>query len=99
MRLSQANAAVIKAEVQNIFGRDARVWLFGSRVDDTARGGDIDLLIEADADPEYALNGELRLYARLIRRLGDQKIDIVVHREGTPLAPIHESALHTGQRL
>lgn len=99
MRLSQPNAAVIKKEVENVFGRDAKVWLFGSRVDDTARGGDIDLLVEADVDLEEALDKELRLYARLVRRLGDQRIDIVVHMLGAPLKPIHESARQKGLRL
>jgi predicted nucleotidyltransferase len=99
MRLSKQNAAIVKTEVEMVFGPDARVWLFGSRVDDAARGGDIDLLVEADVDREAALDKELRLYARLVRRLGDQRIDIVVHRMGTPLSPIHVSARQTGLRL
>ena len=31
-----------------LLGADARVWLFGSRVRDDVRGGDIDLPVEAD---------------------------------------------------
>ncbi|MGB5744700.1 MAG: nucleotidyltransferase domain-containing protein [Sedimenticolaceae bacterium] len=99
MRLSRANAAILKQEVEKVFGREARVWLFGSRVDDTARGGDIDLLVEADVGIDEALDKELRLHARLIRRLGDQRIDIVVHRLGAPLLPIHKSAFRSGVRL
>ena len=99
MRLSKPDAAIVKEEVEQVFGRDAQVWLFGSRVDDAARGGDIDLLVEADVDVEAAPDRELRLYARLIRRLGDQRIDIVVRRTGTPLSPIHQSAPQTGLPL
>jgi predicted nucleotidyltransferase len=99
MRLSRKKVEVIKAEVEDVFGQDAQVWLFGSRVDDSIRGGDIDLLVEADAGVEEAFNKELQLHARLVRRLGDQKIDIVIHRLGAPLLPIHESALRSGERL
>lgn len=99
MRLTEKQIRIIKEEVQRLFGVGASVWVFGSRVDDTARGGDIDLLIEADAQSEEALDKELRLYARLIRRLGEQRIDIIVHRTGAPYLPIHEVAQQTGERL
>jgi len=99
MRLSRASAAIVKGEVEQVFGRDARIWLFGSRVDDTARGGDIDLLIEADVIIDEAFDKELKLCARLVRRLGDQGIDIVVHRWGAPVLPIDESAFQSGVRL
>ncbi|WP_421620812.1 nucleotidyltransferase domain-containing protein [Alkalilimnicola ehrlichii] len=99
MRLTDLQIKIIKEEVGGLFGPDAGVWLFGSRVDDHARGGDIDLMIEADQDPEEALEKELRLYSRLIRRLGDQRIDIVIHRAAAPRLPIHKVAMSTGKRL
>ncbi|MHB1896659.1 MAG: nucleotidyltransferase domain-containing protein, partial [Metallibacterium sp.] len=46
MRLTPEQAAIIRSAAAEVFGSDARVWLFGSRVDDSKRGGDIDLLIE-----------------------------------------------------
>ncbi len=30
------------------FGEEARVWLFGSRVNDSKRGGDVDLFVQPD---------------------------------------------------
>ena len=44
MRLSTKEISLIKDRVQSIFG-EAVVYLFGSRVDDTKKGGDIDLYI------------------------------------------------------
>ena len=49
MRISEIQRQCIKEAVERQFGADARVLLFGSRVDDTARGGDIDLLVETNS--------------------------------------------------
>lgn len=99
MRLTEEYAATIRAGVRKIFGPDARVWLFGSRTDDSARGGDIDLYIEADCPAEKITSLEGRLYAFLIRRLGEQRIDIVVRPFTATPRPIDEEAKRTGVRL
>ncbi|MGE4511813.1 MAG: nucleotidyltransferase domain-containing protein [Sulfurimonadaceae bacterium] len=44
MRLSNKEVHIIREKIRAIFG-DAVVYLFGSRVDDTKEGGDIDLYI------------------------------------------------------
>ncbi len=46
MRISPEQAQAIRHLAQEVAGEDARVRLFGSRLDDRARGGDIDLLLE-----------------------------------------------------
>jgi len=43
MRLSNDSMLTIKQAVTLIFGKDAKVYLFGSRTDDAKKGGDIDL--------------------------------------------------------
>ena len=95
MRLTDTQSATIREEVQRHFGESARVLLFGSRVRDDALGGDI----EAEGNAEQALTRELKLYAALQRRLGEQRIDIVVHRRGTLLRTIDEEARRTGVPL
>lgn len=62
-------------------------------------GGDIDLYVEADTGAEETLERELKLYAALQRRLGEQQIDIVVHRADAPLRPIDIEARKTGIAL
>jgi predicted nucleotidyltransferase len=96
MRLSEAQRRAIVAETARIFGPDATVRLFGSRTDDAARGGDIDLHVEATGDGAELLDRELKLYAGLIRRLGDRRIDIVVHSRGAAQRSIDLQAVRTG---
>lgn len=99
MRLTDEQRQAIREEVQRHFGAHAQAFLFGSRVRDDLRGGDIDLYIEADAGAEDALSRELKLYAALQRRLGEQRIDLVVHRANSPLRPIDLEVRETGIAL
>lgn len=47
MRLSTQQIAAIRQAAHENFEPGSTVTLFGSRLDDSARGGDIDLLIES----------------------------------------------------
>ena len=42
MRLTPEQIALTRQIVQRFVGMERRVWLFGSRVDDSLRGDDID---------------------------------------------------------
>ena len=48
MRLTETEIHIIKHSATDIFGSDVAVFLFGSRVDDTKKGGDIDLYIKTN---------------------------------------------------
>jgi predicted nucleotidyltransferase len=99
MRLSSQTRQTIKATVQEVFGVAAEVKLFGSRVNDEARGGDIDLLIELPfvaAEVEHKI---IKLIARLQLRIGDQPIDVLVIDPLTRRLSIHEHAVLTGIKL
>lgn len=78
MRLTDAEVRVIKQAVHHIFGSHARVILFGSRVDDRKRGGDIDLLVEHDlsVEPTELIRRKFRAMTAIQLALGDQKIDM-----------------------
>jgi uncharacterized protein len=99
MRLTTEQSQAIRDSVTEVFGAAAQVWLFGSRVDDRRRGGDIDLLVRppADrvADPETAWRDKLRLLGQLERRLGERKIDVVLEAPDDP-RPIVRIAHQTG---
>lgn len=99
MRLSSRSHRIIRETVAEIFGPNAQVLLFGSRLDDRARGGDIDLLVKLDRPDPESLRKELTLIARLQRRLGDQPIDVLLIEPGKQLSQIHAIALEKGVRL
>jgi len=100
MRLTKQQQAIIKDKVNKTFGAHAQVLLFGSRVNDNERGGDINLLIELDYPVEDNVKKNLSLNAALQVAMGGlQKIDIITHAKDTMETPIHKAALNTGIRL
>ena len=77
MRLSEKQILTIKNIIRDNFGEDAKLILFGSRLDDAGRGGDIDLLVLADFAEEELFLRKLKTLGQLQRALGDQKIDLL----------------------
>ena len=96
MRLNDQQVQAIKMTAQHLLGNDARVILFGSRVNNALRGGDIDLLFETPHKLNDRVGTAGRLYAKLIRQLGDRKIDVVLKDAATPEAPVMQAARQNG---
>lgn len=84
MRLSAVERRAVESASRETLPAGARVLLFGSRVDDSRRGGDIDLLIELPqllpADDVVARRA--RFIARLYRLLEERRIDVLVTQQG-----------------
>ena len=102
MRLTEKQVEIIRDGVFKHFGEKSAVYLFGSRVDDTKKGGDIDLLIEADYSPKEMFKKKIDLLTELHFKLGERKIDIVTFNSSTAFTErplIVEDALSTGIRL
>ena len=99
MRLTQSQEQIIKSTVDRVLGAESRVWLFGSRVDDALRGGDIDLLIETEAAFPNRAKVLCSLYGALIYALGDRKLDVLLKDARTRDAPIFNIAKRTGVLL
>lgn len=99
MRLTSFQRQAIKDEVARFMGDGVEVLLFGSRTDDSRRGGDIDLYLEARERGDQQWRQVLRLNAALQERLGEQKLDIILHQPGEPLQPIHIEARTHGIRI
>lgn len=99
MRITPEQVEIIRQTTREIFGDNARVRLFGSRLDNHRRGGDIDLLVESDQAIADVARKRLQLVARLQIRLGDQPIDVLTCDAQTRTGPVHREAQRTGVQL
>jgi predicted nucleotidyltransferase len=77
MRLSENQIQAINQTAKEHFGNSVRVFLFGSRIDDKKKGGDIDLLIKAKKKTILTLKNKLLFLVDLKTKIGDRKIDII----------------------
>lgn len=96
MRINDEQRKIILSEVHQAFGPHARVRLFGSRVDDSAIGGDIDLLVELEK--KHSLRVEISLVAQLEGRL-NKPVDMITTWPTRKAQPIVEIAKLTGIEL
>jgi len=95
MRLSKKYINVIKKHFYNSFHR-GEIYLFGSRVDDSKKGGDIDLYLVLE-EPIDLFKKKIEFLSRIKRELGDQKIDVVFNTD--PTRPIEQEAMQWGIKL
>lgn len=100
MRLTKLQQQIICATARRFFGEQTQIWLFGSRIDDQKRGGDIDLYIEPECQ-EIALLplAKLEFLRALHCAFGEQKIDVVLRVPHLPLRVIDQIAKQTGIKL
>ncbi len=78
VRLSMKVIEQIRETIRSVFSENAKVILFGSRVQPAARGGDLDLLVIADAARDVLARARIQSIALLQIALGEQHIDLVV---------------------
>ena len=92
MRLTPAQIETIKSTAQAVLGQGAQVTLFGSRVDDTLKGGDVDLMVAVDqAVAEPALMAAS--VASLIERAMDwRNVDVALKAPNLLEQAIHRIA-------
>jgi len=95
VRLSPRYIEVIKKYFQEFF-QNGEIYLFGSRIDDSKKGGDIDLYFVLQEHTNL-FEKKIKFLSRIKRELGDQKIDIVFNTDNTRL--IEKEAIQWGIKL
>ncbi len=99
MRLSPLQTEAIVAAARAVLGSEVRVTLFGSRLDDQACGGDIDLLLEVPQAVESPAWLAARVTARVQLALGDRKVDVLLLAPNTVQDTVHRVAQQQGVPL
>ena len=99
MRLSSAQIISIRKSVSQLAGDATRVWLFGSRVRDHERGGDVDLLLEVDEAVAEPAQLSARVAAQVSRAMYGRKVDVLIKAPNLMHLPIHSVALAEGVQL
>lgn len=84
MRLQANEVDAIRQAARHAFSPGTAVFLFGSRLRDEARGGDVDLLVETPEalSPEDLVRRRTRFISRIYQALGEQRIDVVITARG-----------------
>ena len=95
MRLTPDQAQASRQRIHTHTGKHARICLFGLRVDDSRRGGDVDLYVEPETAPD--LTARLRCKSELADAL-DLNVDLIVQQPGQVL-PIYRIAKRSGAPL
>jgi len=96
VRLTEYEIKIIKKTFREVF-EDGKIYLFGSRIDDSKRGGDIDLYLIPHKKFEDERERKTRFLIKLDEYLGEQKIDVILAKDKDRL--IEQEALRTGVDL
>jgi type III secretory pathway component EscV len=101
VRLSTMDMIAIELIFREHFLKNDHLWVFGSRADLARKGGDIDLYVETHANTiEQATKMKERFLSNLERKIGEQKIDLVLNMLNNPYPLlIHEVAKKEGVQI
>ncbi len=77
-------------------GDDVKIHLFCSRVNDAARGGDIDILVSLKMNVEKPASIMARITAKAMMSMHGRKIDVLLEAPNLDKLPIHEIAHEDG---
>ncbi len=77
MRVLKQEINIIKNNILE-FDKEAQVYLFGSRVDDNKKGGDIDILIVSDFIKK---NDLIKIENLIFKQIDEQKIDFLLSKK------------------
>jgi predicted nucleotidyltransferase len=96
MRLTDFEQKMIKKAFIESF-EEGKIYLFGSRIDDNKRGGDIDLYLIPSQKFDNERDRKIKFLVKLDLYIGEQKIDVILAKDTSRL--IEQEALKYGVKL
>ena len=94
MRLNDNEKNKIIATARFYFGSQIQLYLFGSRVDDHKKGGDIDLYLEAQE--EIDLQTQINFLAAIYKNITQRKVDLLIKMPSSKPLAIYKTAKQEG---
>jgi len=95
MRVSKYLKNEIKQACKNAFG-ECELILFGSRADDSKKGGDFDIAVVKDIDIDSFKNAKVKFFKYLLLKDLDLPIDLVLYSKANELL---KNEINQGVRL
>ena len=99
MRLTEHQIQTICRLARQVAGDQSRVRVFGSRLDDTAHGGDVDLMVELAEPVDNPALMAAHISAQVSRAMHGRKVDVLISAPNLMRLPIHDMAFKEGQLL
>ena len=96
MRLRPQDVIALRAAIYEVAPDAKAIRLFGSRLDDNARGGDVDLMVDFENPVDNPAVLSARLAVRASRAISDRKVDILLRTPNLMSCAIHQIALDEG---
>lgn len=99
MRLTDDQIQLIRRLALQVAGGQSRVRVFGSRLDDSGHGGDIDLMLESTEPVENPALMVARMSAQVSRAMHGRRVDVLISAPNLRRLPIHDVAFKEGELL
>jgi hypothetical protein len=78
VRVTKQQTVAIHQIAEQLAGAGVEVRLFGSRIDDAARGGDVDLLLDLPRAVDDPAMLAARMSAKVSRLMDGRRVDVVI---------------------
>lgn len=96
MRLSPETIQALADAVSRVAPSRTSVRLFGSRLDDSTRGGDVDLMVEFQEPVEHPALLAARIAVSASRAIEGRQVDVVLKAPNLLESSIHRVAAQRG---
>lgn len=99
MRLSMEEIVALRQVIQTLAPDCCAIRLFGSRLNDQLRGGDVDIMVDFEQSIAHPALLSARLAVRASRALNGRQVDVLLRAPNLQQSAIHELAEKEGKML
>ena len=94
MRLKVEEKNKIIQYAKDFFGNEVSLYLFGSRVDDNKKGGDIDLFLESEEIID--MQTQIKFLTAIYKDITQRKVDLLIKTPASKNLSIYKTAKKEG---